>query len=58
MGCFTTCGVRKEPSRYVAVRLPSELYWRARRLMVEDPGRYPTISSVIVAALEAFLRGE
>jgi hypothetical protein len=50
--------VRKEPSRYVAVRLPSELYWRARRLMVEDPERYPTITSVIVAALEAFLRGE
>ena len=47
--------MRKEPSRLVTVRVPDYLLWRARRLMMDDPERYPTTTSVILAALKAFL---
>jgi hypothetical protein len=52
---ITTCGMRKEPSRLVTVRIPDDLLWRARRLMMDDPEHYPTTTSVILAALKAFL---
>jgi len=52
---ITTCGMRKEPSRLVTVRVPDGLYWRARRLMMDDPEHFPTTTSVILAALKAFL---
>jgi len=39
----------------VTVRVPDGLYWRARRLMMDDPERFPTTTSVILAALKAFL---
>ena len=52
---ITTYGMRKEPSRLVTVRVPDGLYWRARRLQMDDPERFPTTTSVILAALKAFL---
>jgi len=39
----------------VTVRVPDGLYWRARRLMMDDPEHFPTTTSVILAALKAFL---
>ena len=53
--CITLYGMRKEPSRLVTVRVPDDLLWRARRLMMDDPEHYPTTTSVILAALKAFL---
>ena len=47
--------MRKEPSRLVTVRVPDDLLWRMRYLQMDDPERYPTITSVILAALKSFL---